>query len=171
LFYYEQEELKVELKSLRVKVDLLESKNAENEVKIGLQEAKNVQQENEIIKLKTKMDAKLECDHSAGHSNDENNVHHSNELNSEHSLGALIDERPLHSIESKDIGLLNNRKGGSSGDSSARAIVPSSCRELATAGHSIDGLYLVQNSDSRKIEAVFCDFGTSGKSVLKILES
>ena len=120
---------------MRVKVDLLESKNAENESKIGLQ----------------------------------NNVIYSNELNSEHSIGAP-NERPLHSVEDNKIGL-NNGKIGSSGDSSTRMIVPSSCRKLAIAGHSFDGLYLVQNPNSRKIEAVFCDFGTSGKSVLKALKS
>jgi len=141
-----QEILKAELQSLRVKVDLLEAKNAENEARIDLQEAKNVEQENEIIKLKTKLSAKLESDHSSGLSYDETVIH---------PLGALIDERSLDYIENKDASLLNNRnRRGSSGDSSTRATVPSSCRELALVGHSIDGLYLVQNPDSRKIETV-----------------
>ena len=38
----------------------------------------------------------------------------------------------------------------SSGDSSTRAVVPSSCRELSLIGHSLDGLYLVQNQDTRR---------------------
>jgi len=52
------------------------------------------------------------------------------------------------------------RREISSGDSSTRAVVPSSCRELSLIGHSLDGLYLVQNQDTNKIETVYCDFGT-----------
>lgn len=161
-----QEELKAELKSLRVKVDLLEVKNTENVARIDLQGTKIVEQENEIIKLNTKMDAKLESEHSySGLSIDQNNVHYSHELDSINSIGALIDERPEHTIENNNIGLNNGKGGSSSGHSSNKVIVPSSCRELSIAGHSFDGLYLVQNPDSRKIETVFCDFGTSGKLI------
>ncbi len=38
---------------------------------------------------------------------------------------------------------------------------PSSCRQLSTIGHSLDGIYLIANPDSSKIETVYCDFGTT----------
>lgn len=34
---------------------------------------------------------------------------------------------------------------------------------MGIAGHSLDGLYLVQNVDNNQIQTVFCSFGTSGK--------
>lgn len=48
-------------------------------------------------------------------------------------------------------GLLNRASAG-----------PSSCRELSLIGHYLDGLYLVWNQATRKIETVYCGFGTSG---------
>ncbi len=56
-------------------------------------------------------------------------------------------------------------KKGSSDDSSTRAVLPSSCRDLSLIGHILDGLYLVQNLDTKKVETIFCDFGTSSKLI------
>jgi len=42
--------------------------------------------------------------------------------------------------------------------------VPSSCKELQLLGHKLNGLYLIQTSQSnqvKKIETVFCDFQSS----------
>lgn len=41
--------------------------------------------------------------------------------------------------------------------------IPSSCSELEQRGHSFDGLYLVKNPGTKKIETVFCRFETEGK--------
>jgi len=41
--------------------------------------------------------------------------------------------------------------------------IPSSCSELAKRGHSSDGLYLVKNHGTKKIETVFCNFGPPGR--------
>ena len=42
-----------------------------------------------------------------------------------------------------------------------RAVFPQNCRELATAGQTVDGIYLVQwPSNFKKIGAVYCDFGS-----------
>jgi len=38
---------------------------------------------------------------------------------------------------------------------------PSSCRQLSTIGHYLDGIYLVANPDTNKIETVHCEFGSS----------
>jgi len=43
----------------------------------------------------------------------------------------------------------------------ARSAPPSSCRQLSTIGHYLDGLYLVANPDTNKIETVYCDFASS----------
>ena len=45
-------------------------------------------------------------------------------------------------------------------DSSPR-LPPSSCRQLSTIGHFLDGIYLVANPDTKKIEAIYCEFGSS----------
>lgn len=42
---------------------------------------------------------------------------------------------------------------------------PSSCRELSQMGHSLDGVYLVQNQDTKKIQTVFCEFATASKPI------
>ena len=41
---------------------------------------------------------------------------------------------------------------------------PSSCRQLSTIGHYLDGIYLVANPDSNKIETVYCEFGSSTRN-------
>jgi len=59
-------------------------------------------------------------------------------------------------------------KEGSSDDFLAKAVLPSSCRDLSLIGHNLDGLYLVQNIDTKKVETIFCDFGTSSKWIIHI---
>lgn len=46
-------------------------------------------------------------------------------------------------------------------DSSPRLLPPSSCRQLSTIGHNLNGIYLIANPDTNKIEAVYCEFGSS----------
>lgn len=41
---------------------------------------------------------------------------------------------------------------------------PSSCRQLSTIGHYLDGIYLIANPDSNNIESVYCTFGTSSNT-------
>ena len=50
-------------------------------------------------------------------------------------------------------------------DSSTR-IPPSSCRQLSTIGHYLDGIYLVANPDTNKIETIYCDFGSSTRTLI-----
>ena len=119
--------MKAELKSLRVKVDLLEARNIEN---VELLTTKISKKEEEIAKLKATIDAKQGA--------------------------APFDDK-------RDRRDQNNDKQILSGHSSTRALAPSSCRELSLIGHTLDGLYLVQNVDTKKIETVLCNFGTSGK--------
>jgi len=51
-------------------------------------------------------------------------------------------------------------KNDAKSDSPPR-IPPSSCRQLSTIGHYLDGIYLVANPDTNKIETVYCEFGSS----------
>ena len=169
----------MELKSLRAKVDLLE--------------AKDLKQEEKIIKLEEKIDAKLLSDRLAPVSfSGERAIHPAdNEMNqvdgkqnlridgkenkiinsvklddSDNSLGALNELNDSAENKSR-MNLIFEQKMSNrrlSDDSSPRAIAPSSCRELSLLGHSLDGLYLVQNVDTNKIETVLCDFGTSRKN-------
>ncbi len=61
--------------------------------------------------------------------------------------------------------LTNVKESSTAGDCTTvrKPIVPASCRELAIMGHSNNGLYLVQNRDTKRIETIFCDFITSGE--------
>ena len=128
LWWFQNESNKSELRSLRAKVDLLETRNIENEAKI-------LKQGQEISELKAKIDTKQESAHPVRPFHD-----------------------PLQSLNDD-----NDIKVGSIGDSSLRALLPSSCRDLSQFGLSFDGLYLVKNPETRKIETIFCDFGTSSK--------
>lgn len=47
---------------------------------------------------------------------------------------------------------------------SSPRLPPSSCRQLSTIGHYLDGIYLITNPDTNKIETVFCDFGSSTRN-------
>jgi len=57
------------------------------------------------------------------------------------------------------INIVSNEDGIKS-DSSPR-LPPSSCRQLSNIGHYLDGIYLVANPDTNKIETVYCEFGSS----------
>ncbi len=47
---------------------------------------------------------------------------------------------------------------------------PSSCRQLSTIGHYLDGIYLVANPDTSKIETVYCEFGSSTRKTITYLD-
>ena len=137
---FTQEALTAQFDSFKVQFSLLERKNAENEAKIGLLESKNAENEakirgqaEEINQLKAKIDAKFDSDQRLP------SADHNNKMKSIY------------------------REENSIGQSSTRAIAPASCRELSLIGHSLDGLYLVRNPDTNKIETVLCDFGTTSK--------
>jgi len=51
-------------------------------------------------------------------------------------------------------------------DESSPRLPPSSCRQLSTIGHYLDGIYLVANADTSKIESVYCEFGSSTRMTL-----
>lgn len=51
-------------------------------------------------------------------------------------------------------------------DEFALRIAPTSCLDLSRVGHSLDGIYMVANKVSKRIEAHFCDFGTTRMSFL-----
>ena len=57
-------------------------------------------------------------------------------------------------------------------DDSSSRLPPSSCRQLSTIGHYLDGIYLVANPDTNKIETVYCEFeATAHKKVQEKLNS
>ena len=103
----------------------LETKNAANEAKI-------LQHEEEITKLKAKVDAKCRSDVT----NDA--------------------ERDPHSTDNKKMSLIDKIESPPD-NSLPRDVMPSSCRDLALIGHTLNGLYLVQNLVTNKIETVYCN--------------
>ncbi len=50
-------------------------------------------------------------------------------------------------------------------DDSSPRLPPSSCRQLSTIGHYLDGIYLIANQETNKIETVYCDFGSSTRKM------
>ena len=73
--------------------------------------------------------------------------------------------------QEEEIQLLKNNRPASIkknsipiGSDSSPRLPPSSCRQLSTIGHSLDGIYLVANPDTHKIETVYCDFGSSTRN-------
>jgi len=82
----------------------------------------------------------------------------------ESEFGAKIDL--LRVEQDEEIRLLKNKPSVKKNsmpiesDSSPR-LPPSSCRQLSTIGHFLDGIYLVANPETKKIEAIYCEFGSS----------
>ena len=78
------------------------------------------------------------------------------------------DDHPINkpkSFENDAVSHDDLRNAGVKSDISPR-LPPSSCRQLSTIGHYLDGIYLVANPDTNKIEAVYCDFGSSTRKYL-----
>ncbi len=128
------------LDGMQDKVNLLEAKNTNNEVEIQLLETKNVKKEEKIDFLEAKYLIKVD---------------------DIVKLRAEINSIPEYrNIPASTNGDLNNNKIYS-GYLSTRAAGPSSCNDLSLKGHILDGIYLVQNPEPKKIETIFCDIGTS----------
>ncbi len=141
---FTQEALTAQFDSFKVQFSLLERKNTENEAKIADHEAKIREQADEINQFKAKFDTKQDS--------------------AQNFLGSYNDENILPSDYTKKMNSIHDEKENAFiATSSTRAIAPASCRELALIGHSLDGLYLVKNPDTNKIETVLCNFGTSSK--------
>lgn len=46
---------------------------------------------------------------------------------------------------------------------------PSSCQELSMLDHYLDGLYLVKNEETNKIESVFCQFLADNQGKINLI--
>jgi len=108
------------------------------EAKINALTAQNIQQDEEINLLKSKINKDA--------------------ADTIHSAKPFLNEE-------------DRRKNGNEADylikdDSSPRLPPSSCRQLSTIGHYLDGIYLVANPDTKKIETVFCDFGSSTRTIL-----
>jgi len=70
---------------------------------------------------------------------------------------------------SKNMGNVESKKKRRS--SPRASALPKTCQELRTSGHFADGVYLVINEETNKIEAIFCQFLTAARSnTIKFLE-
>jgi len=73
--------------------------------------------------------------------------------------------QPKTLLNDEDRNMNINDVGDILSDESSPRLPPSSCRQLSTIGHYLDGIYLVANSDTNKIETVYCDFGSSTRKI------
>jgi len=81
-------------------------------------------------------------------------------LKTRHFIDDIIKPKSHENIDSRKMSLTDNA------DSLSPRIPPSSCRQLSTIGHYLDGIYLVANPDTNKIETVYCEFGSSTRNIL-----
>jgi len=58
---------------------------------------------------------------------------------------------------------IKNGASNNNGQVSKALTPPSSCKELAELNHNLDGLYLIKNNLTKKIQAVLCKFLTDNK--------
>jgi len=68
----------------------------------------------------------------------------------------------FESFENKNVNFASDENGIKS--NSLPRLPPSSCRQLSTIGHYLDGIYMVANPDTNKIEALYCEFGSSTRT-------
>jgi len=121
-----------------------DKKNEEFKAKIDFLIDQNIQQEEEIRQSKN------EIRKDAPKSLQQNSPHYDEE------------HRPaMNKNEAGDDLLFNG---------SSPRLPPSSCRQLSTIGHYLDGIYLVANPDTNKIETVYCDFGSSTRNKTTIIQ-
>ena len=112
-------------------------------IRLSRLEMKKIEQGKKILSLRDTIDAHLKSNPSVQPSRDKHGISSSiTEYNQMSSIGKIGKSSP--------------------GDFSARAALPSSCTDLSLIGHSLNGLYLVQNTATSKIETIYCNFGTSG---------
>jgi len=136
-FQSHNEELEKKIHQLAVEND---SKNEEFKAKIDFLIDQNIQQEEEIRQFKNEIrkDALNTLQPNSSHGEEET--------------------RPMNKDEAGD-DLLSN--------GSSPRLPPSSCRQLSSIGHYLDGIYLVANPDTNKIETVYCEFGSSTRKTTK----
>lgn len=120
------------LDSLQTKFDQLEARNVELETRFLELSDENRKQEANIAFLTTQ------------------NTHQEEEIR-------LLKSR--NSAESKITNRASSENVIEGKVNSSPKTPPSSCRQLSTIGHSLDGIYLVSNPDTNKIETVYCVFG------------
>ena len=149
------------IRELTFRLDAILEKNMENDVKIAFLETKNA-------KRKIRMDH-LEAENAENKiriGRLEGKVAHLEENSSKKSakMGLL---EATNAEQDKDISKLKTKVVLkpvaliSPGFSTKE--MPSSCSEL---GHSLKGIYLVKNPGTKKIETVFCTFGTTRNFVI-----
>jgi len=120
----------------KIRMDQLEAENAENKIRIGRLEGKVAHLEENSSKKSAKMGL-LEA----------TNAEQDKEIS---KLKTKVVLKPVDLIS----------------PGFSKKEMPSSCSELGEMGHSLNGIYLVKNPGTKKIETVFCTFGTTRKFVI-----
>lgn len=153
------------LDGLQYKIDQLVHQLEQEKLIRGRQQSRNAELEKKILRLsadnarqtkifETKIDLLMA-----------QNAQQDKEI---HQLKSKISKDTGHILKSNSP--LNENTGDDviSNESSLR-LPPSSCRQLSTIGHYLDGIYLVANPETNKIETVYCEFGTSTRMKSSLL--
>ncbi len=133
--------------------------NSELETKVAQLAADNAKQADKLDKLRTDFETKINALISQSTAPVVENRHLINKRHypdnnkpEKNSMNATIKDNQHH-----------HRKC----DLSSLKLPPTSCRQLAFVGHHLNGIYLIANPDTNKVETVYCDFtGTNRKIYL-----
>ena len=94
------------------------------------------------------------------------NVQQDEEINQLKKKLHLADSiQPNSSLDGEDRKMKINSADNLISDDSSPRLPPSSCWQLSTIGHYLDGIYLIANQETNKIETVYCDFGSSTRKM------
>jgi len=66
--------------------------------------------------------------------------------------------------------MMNGASNHNDGQLSKAFSPPSSCEELAMLDYHLDGLYLVKNKQTKKIQTVFCKFSADDKGRISLFD-
>jgi len=127
-----------------------QTKNSEFETEINRLVAENVQQNERHDRMQTQIQQLID------------------QSTKQEEEIRFLKKRNVDNIEIESNKLKNSKssnKNDAKSESSPR-LPPSSCRQLSTIGHYLDGIYLVANPETNKIETVYCEFGSSTRKYM-----
>jgi len=146
--------LKERFEVLQSKMDQLVNQLEEEKLLRGHFQSSNAELERKIHQLTIESGKQKELFETKNVQQDEEITQLKNKIN---KLAADKSIQPESSIYNGEKTIINQNEA----DYLSSRQPPSSCRQLSTIGHYLDGIYLVANPHTKKIESVYCDFGSS----------
>lgn len=77
----------------------------------------------------------------------------------------LLKKTRLNDLDNVLTLLKSQQSKNMNNDQSSPRLPPSSCQQLSTVGHYLSGIFLVANPNLKKIQTVYCEFGSTGITI------